>query len=185
MLAAEHPECLHSHSLRFTISASQRYLTADVGKKYTFMSRQPKIPNKPAGKPVGKKPFPTKNEQEQESSVTNSPKRKISEVILQIPVHLEVCYTLNGDEVEPYDGLESDDPNDLEPTEEVANRIIFELQELLESQLDIQSVEFLFDLCSVVEIEYEKKRNRTKNISSKKKVLNEARCHSGDNRKRN
>ena len=30
MLAEEHPECLHSLSLRFTHSASQRYLTADV-----------------------------------------------------------------------------------------------------------------------------------------------------------
>ena len=33
MLAAEHPECLHSISLRFTLSASQRYLTADVRQK--------------------------------------------------------------------------------------------------------------------------------------------------------
>ena len=30
MLAAVHPECLHSHFLRSTISARQRYLTADV-----------------------------------------------------------------------------------------------------------------------------------------------------------
>ena len=34
MLAGEHPECLHSHFLRSTHPASQRYLTADVGKKY-------------------------------------------------------------------------------------------------------------------------------------------------------
>jgi len=34
MLAAEHPECLHSLSLRLTPTASQRYLTADVGKQY-------------------------------------------------------------------------------------------------------------------------------------------------------
>lgn len=33
MLAAEHPECLHSHFQRFTLSASQRYLTADVSNK--------------------------------------------------------------------------------------------------------------------------------------------------------
>ncbi len=32
MLAAEHPECLHSHSLRSTHTASQRYLTADVSQ---------------------------------------------------------------------------------------------------------------------------------------------------------
>ena len=33
MLAEEHPECLHSHSLRSTHTASQRYLTADVRQK--------------------------------------------------------------------------------------------------------------------------------------------------------
>ena len=34
MLEAEHPECLHSRFVRSTISASQRYLTADVRKQY-------------------------------------------------------------------------------------------------------------------------------------------------------
>ena len=36
MLAAEHPECLHSQLLRSTRTASQRYLTADVRQKYRF-----------------------------------------------------------------------------------------------------------------------------------------------------
>ena len=36
MLAAEHPVCLHSQLPRSTISASQRYLTADVRQKYRF-----------------------------------------------------------------------------------------------------------------------------------------------------
>jgi hypothetical protein len=34
MLVEEHPKCLHFHFLRFTISASQRLLTADVRRKY-------------------------------------------------------------------------------------------------------------------------------------------------------
>jgi len=34
MLTEEHPECLRSHSLRSTHTASQRYLTRDVRQKY-------------------------------------------------------------------------------------------------------------------------------------------------------
>ena len=38
MLEAEHPECLHSRFVRSTISASQRYLTADVGQHHMTSS---------------------------------------------------------------------------------------------------------------------------------------------------
>ena len=37
MVAAEHPERLHSYSQPSTLSASQRYLTRDVGASNYFM----------------------------------------------------------------------------------------------------------------------------------------------------
>ena len=128
------------------------------------MPRHPKAPHKPVGKkPAGKKNTPANAKPEEELTFTNTGKRKIEHVDIEMVGVLKFVQSFTPDEIEFEQG--GNYKTDFEPTDQVFYNLEEEIKQCLEENMGIQ-VEFTLDNCyfETLHVEYapNKKTNRAK-----------------------